>query len=156
MIADYSQLAIFGVAAVTQILSFAGMFASINVMVWGYGVMMAFVGLRVVAWWMRFFAYEQEYSNKTDATKYSASVKAISKIESKYDAVADAAMTVTFIMQYDNWMYAQYMAMSPEERAAWKGEEVEEEKMEDEMAEEEMTEETMEEGEEAETELFQF
>lgn len=155
LVGDYSQLAIFGVAAVTQILSMAGLFSSINYTVWKYGIIGWYPMIQSVVWFLRFFAYEQEYSNKTDAAKYSAVVKATVRTESKYAAVAQAAMIITFAMQKDNWTMAQYMAMTPEEQAAWRGDEVEEKMEEEEMVEEE-TEETMGEGEDAETELFQF
>ena len=75
LIEGYGVFTLMGTAFITSVLSIAGIAGGINIMVWTLGVMLggAIVGL------LRFLAYDQEHSNKDDATKFSSAVFATVK-----------------------------------------------------------------------------
>ena len=151
LIEGYGVLAVLSIAAITQLLSFAGIAVGLNILVWTFGVGFGGAIISGVAGLLRFLAYDQEFSNKDDVAKYSSGIKGAAKLESVYAGISGSALSLMFLMEYKNWLYGQYLALSPEDQKAWR-----EGDMEDEEMAEEMTEEG--EGEEVETEaeLFWF
>ena len=83
----WSGAVLFGAAAVTSILSRFGIAVEVNIMVWTIGVFMGYPVIGAVLGLLRWLAYDQEYSNKGDAAKYSAAVMSAAKTESIYATI---------------------------------------------------------------------
>ena len=105
MIVDYSELAFWGVASLTQIATLFGAMGEQNLMVWMYGSMiMGLVGLVVEAymWYVR-----------DQAKDDSASFAVVESDMVKYAAM-HAAMSLNLMMEHKNWMAAQWMLLDDE------------------------------------------
>ena len=130
MIATYGGLAIWTLAFVTQALSMAGIAVGLNMMVWGYGVMLggAIVSListllLVQSWfkaWGEIADDSEEYEtfgDYADTAEYE-----IIKM-----SAAESAVTLTAWMYIDAWSVAQWYALPEEEKQAmWDEKEAEE------------------------------
>merc|ERR1719446_582615 len=131
LIGDYATLAIMGVATITQLLSMFGIAASVNMMVWMWGVMVGggIVSMVVGAMWM--WAYRAAMSDLSSdsttnaATTISADGTAAALMASSIEmdmvkAMAhEASATLTAWEYMESWMKAQYHALTPEQQAEW-------------------------------------
>jgi len=123
LVRKYTYLAVFGLAAVTQILAGFGIAPGINMMVWWFGVMMAGSLASSLGALFKFIGYEMGYKDcaTTDATcladaalKWPISGKIrTSMVE---DAIFDTSFMLALYMQGENWMWAQWDAATQEEK----------------------------------------
>ena len=64
---NFGFMTIWGIALVTQILSFAGLFADINMLVWGYGVVIGGIYMTIAYDFMLLLASFTAYGEKATA-----------------------------------------------------------------------------------------
>jgi len=115
MIYNYSELAFFGVASITQIATLFGAMASTNLMVWMYGSMfMALAGLmiEVLMWYARDGA-----STSSDAEADNAFAQV--ENDAVWFAAFSAVRSFNLYTERRNWMAAQWMLLSDEEKDMW-------------------------------------
>jgi len=118
MIRGFGVLAIWGLAALTQLLAIFGIASSANFFVWMFivGGGSLLLGLSVGA--LRFLAYEQGYAKSLETPAVANGAKLMEAV--KWDALMDlAAMgvsTLALYRMYDDWILAQWMGLSAEEQ----------------------------------------
>lgn len=127
-IGDYGSLAIWGVAFLFQLLSTAGIASGINAMVWIYVVGMGELLLSVVVDVIRFLAYDGAWTkvkveNATGDAKSDQKVanRIIGEVERDValDMAGAAMSTIVWLLHGDNWMWAQYENLAPEDQDAY-------------------------------------
>jgi len=131
LIKTWGVLVIMGVAFLTQLLSMFGMFAHINMLVWGWGVMLGGGILSMVSGIMTMLSYRQAMKAQADdsdtnsgstmqtlGTNGMALQEAIEKDMLKM-MVHETAATLTAWEYGEMWMKAQFMALTPEEQEMW-------------------------------------
>merc|ERR1712146_804868 len=133
MILDYTTLVTMGAAFVTQALSMAGIAASTNMMVWGYGGMA--LGLAQLAWGVMTFLQHwncwkllKDDADGDDDIDDANPLSLIGEIESDWMMVGAAESAAALVLwQYmEAWMVAQWYALPEDERqAAWEEHEAE-------------------------------
>lgn len=128
MIGCYAGLALWSVAAITQLLSMGGIAADINLMVWGYGLGGVGALVSVIVALLQFYAKWSSFTIANDATKSAAEIAGASstygmvKSEQLEMAAYGAMVSVELLSQYKNWMAAQWMALPEETRMQWEEE----------------------------------
>ena len=121
MIRKYTYVAVFGIAALTQILAGLGIAPGINMLVWFYGVMFAGTIASSLGFLFKYLGYEGGYCADddtdcaTELAKYKGSAYAVrsSMIE---DVIFDTSFTLALYMEGENWMWAQWDAATQEEK----------------------------------------
>ena len=110
IITKYTFLAVFGIASITQILAGLGIAPFVNMLVWGWGVMLLGSLVSFTGMIFKFIGYETAYSNMNDATYGAKNVAAMAAI--KHMMVEDMAMETGFAlslyMQAENWHWAAW------------------------------------------------
>merc|ERR1712187_127090 len=137
MLLDYSVLAIMGAAFVTQALSMAGIAASTNMMVWGYGVAMV-LGVVELIWGVMTFMQHwtmwnllADDASEDDDIDTSGFLSLADDIEWEWLKMSAAgSASALAVWQYgEAWMVAQWWALPEEERQAmWEEKEAEDDK----------------------------
>lgn len=153
MVEQYGGLTLWSVAAITQILSFAGIAVDINIMVWLYGVMMGGMWLSGLVGLLQFIAYDSAYALSQETGTDVASLKKkgtgvalMPEIENDMlmTSAMETATTLAIWAEFNNWMAGQWSALPKETRDQWLAEmngEDAEGAMEEEVEEEETVEE---------------
>ena len=121
-IVDYSGLAFWSVASLTQIATLFGAMAEINLMVWMYGSMvMGLLGLVVeaVMWLAR------DEASQSDSGFAVTTYNIVETDMVKYAAMS-TAVTLNLAMEHENWMAAQWMLLDDETKDKWMGDDDEE------------------------------
>lgn len=133
LIGDWAMLGIYGTAFLTQLLSMFGIAAAINMMVWGYGVMLVGnIGTMIVTtlWMlgyreaMKLQTTDSDANGATTATQSAAGgrgsslQKAIEKDMLKM-MVKETADKLTLWEHHEQWMKAQFYALTAEEQELW-------------------------------------
>lgn len=93
-------------------------------MVWVWGLGMGGLLLHVIIDVMRFMAYDKAYSWWNDDTKSNNDTKVARnwnipalKSEITQDLAADAVAGIVMLLHGENWMWAQFENLSPEDQA---------------------------------------
>ena len=121
----YGGLALSGILTLTQLLSMFGVAVDINVMAWHYSTMLLMPIIAMAAGALKFWAYEQFYADVADTTADAASSAVrMASIESDYlnMTVMELGASATLAMNWESWMWAQYLAAGPETQALWREE----------------------------------
>ena len=116
MLNNYSKIAIFGVALITQILSMAGLFASINMLVWSYGVFVTYFSITIVYTLMMGYTYQMaadDYGTNNDAN--AGVVMTLMKNDFITFFGVTAFTIAGFTTNYTKWYQGQKMATAETE-----------------------------------------
>ena len=116
MLNNYSKIVIFGVALITQILSMAGLFASINMLVWSYGVFVAYFSITIVYLLMMGYSYQMaadDYGTNIDAN--AGVVMTLMKNDFITFFGVTAFTIAGFTTNYTKWYQGQKMATAETE-----------------------------------------
>lgn len=123
MINNYAGLAIWGIAFLTQSLSFAGLLAEINVMTWTYGV--GFLGTIVTVVYNIFYLLSlwslyDKNQNPVDNNDANKSGQLFWQVQGEWirGNAATAFVGALLFGAYENWMAAQNEAINAAEESA--------------------------------------
>ena len=117
----YGGLAIWGTAALTQLLATMGIMVGINMMVWGMlvptGGMLLELGVAVLG----FLAYNQ-FWDQYQVSSNAAAEPYLSKMEREMANHEASHIAAHFEMYHyaSSWLWGAYMASSDEEKAKWR------------------------------------
>ena len=124
-IANYSMLAFFGVAAVTQIATLLGApLAGVNLMVWIYGGMayaLAALANEVFIMYVMDKAFNGDDFEYNDRERYEedyVTTKQIRTDQVRYSGM-NAIWAVALLSQSENWLAAQWMLLDDATKDAW-------------------------------------
>jgi len=113
LIAKYTNVAVFGVAALTQILAGFGIASDINMLVWWWGVGVV-VGLaNFVGGLFKFIAYESAYSNREETVRGATNLASMALIRTSMveDTVLETSVGLGLYSQMENWAWAAWDAL---------------------------------------------
>jgi len=125
------MLGIYGTAFLTQLLSMFGIAAAINMMVWGYGVMLVGnIGTMIVTiMWM--LSYRQALKLQTDDSTTNAAstvgagglrgaaLQSAIEMDMVKMMVKETGDKLTLWEHHEQWMKAQFYALTAAEQEAW-------------------------------------
>merc|ERR550539_219217 len=116
----YGGLAIWGTAALTQLLATMGIMVGINMMVWGMlvptGGMLLELGLAVLG----FMAYNQFFEQYEASNATAAAYMATMEREMAQHTASHVAGAFEIYHAMPSWLWGAYMASSDEEKAKWR------------------------------------
>ena len=116
----YGGLAIWGTAALTQLLATFGIMVGINMMVWGMlvptGGMLLELGLAVLG----FLAYNQFFEQYEASNATAAAYMATMEREMAQHTASHVAGAFEIYHAMPSWLWGAYMASSDEEKAKWR------------------------------------
>jgi len=118
LLMKYTNLAVFGVAAITQILAGLGIAPGINMLVWIWGVGVV-VGLaNFVGGLFKFLGYETGYSNREETTTGVFNLLMADGIKAAMieDTVMETSVALALYMQMENWHWAAWDALPQEDK----------------------------------------
>ena len=118
MLNNYSKIVIFGVALITQILSMAGLFASINMLVWSYGVFVAYFSITIVYTLMMGYSFQKvadDHLTTATTDAQSGYVYAFMKNDFITFFGVTAFTIAGFTTNYTKWYQGQKMATAETE-----------------------------------------
>ena len=116
----YGGLAIWGTAALTQLLATFGIMVGINMMVWGMlvptGGMLLELGLAVLGFMAYNQFFEQYEANNSTAYSYMATMER----EMAQHTASHVAGAFEIYHAMPSWLWGAYQASSDEEKAKWR------------------------------------
>ena len=116
----YGGLAIWGTAALTQLLATFGIMVGINMMVWGMlvptGGMLLELGLAVLG----FMAYNQFFEQYEASNATAAAYMATMEREMAQHTASHVAGAFEIYHAMPSWLWGAYQASSDEEKAKWR------------------------------------
>ena len=115
----YGRLSIGVVLTITQLLSMFGLFADVNVMVWGYYGWLAEPLLQGVMTAISLWAYDQAYQQCNDSNNDGCEIMETIETDLIKHAIAELAIGGAIHENHENWMAAQFMALPEEKQKEW-------------------------------------
>lgn len=110
---QYTSLVLWGVLFIFQLLSTFGVLTHINLMMWFWAGVIGGVVYMVTAIF-RLMAYEGAWSEAAYANASTI------RSDSVYMTATESAFAVPLILEYANWMYAQYLGLPEDKKEMWK------------------------------------
>ena len=116
LIANYTNLAVWGIAAITQIMAGLGIAPEINMLVWFFGVMLLNGLANSIYALFAFIAYETGYANREEPNAGETNTDALYLIRSAMTefAAVEASAALALYMQMENWHWAAWEALTQE------------------------------------------
>jgi len=119
LIQKYTWLGVFGIAAITQILAGLGIAPFVNMLVWGYGVMLLGSLASFLGMIFKFIGYDTGYANRNLEDKFGdANVQNARNIRTSMveDMIFETSVALSLYMQAENWHWAAWEALPQEDK----------------------------------------
>ena len=104
LIEQYTDLSVWGVLFIFQLLSTFGVLSGLNVVIWMWAGAIAGL-IYMVTHIFRFMAYDAVAKSDSDVSGAEAIASAI-EMDTMYAIAAGSAFALPLLMEYPNWMYA--------------------------------------------------
>jgi hypothetical protein len=122
MVEIYGGLAMWGPAALTQLLATFGIMVGINMLVWGMILPLGGLVVELAVVVLGFLAYNQFWDQATMATPNATAGSYIASMERDmaYHTAAHVAGAFELYLEMGNWVWAAYMNSSEEAKAGFR------------------------------------
>ena len=116
----YGGLAIWGTAALTQLLATMGIMVGINMMVWGMLVPFGGMLIELAYMGLGFMAYNQFFEQYEASNATAAAYMATMEREMAQHTASHVAGAFEIYHAMPSWLWGAYMASSEEDKQAWR------------------------------------